>query len=135
MTPIMRNRLEMTSNIYTDATNPLGNPSGMNAAVAPTALTVQLDCHGPQGGSNAQIITTLFRDEYAAIVFRESGIEAAPLYADDARQTPFSDGEQQIEFRWSVDVTIQVNAVVTIPQAFASVLGPVNLIEVDTTYH
>lgn len=154
-TPIMRARLSTTKDRYIDdapnidlttntgasLTDQNGNalfvtprPPGYHKALQATQLTVQLDFHGPCGGDYAQIVTTLFRDEYAAIVFRESGVDAAPLYADDARQAPFLNGEQQIEYRWSVDVAIQINPTVTVPQEFASTLGPVGLIEVDTTY-
>jgi hypothetical protein len=129
-TPIFRKRLETTTNIYTDVADPVGNPSGTNSATAPTELTVQVDFHGPSGGDNAQIVTTLFRDEFAAIFFKQAGIAAAPLYADEARQMPFLNGEQQIEDRWCVDVAIQINPTVTTPQAFASTLGPITLFPV-----
>ena len=153
MTPIFLTRLETTSNIYQDTYDPVGNPSGINAACAPTQLTVQLDFHGPAGGDNAQIFTTLFRDQYGCDYFSQTTftlgeltnstganitangnnldvpglITAAPLYTSDPRQVPFDNGENQIEYRWSVDAEIQINPVVTVSQGFASNLGPVTL--------
>ena len=41
--------------------------------------------------------------------------------------------EQQFENRWTIDVVMQANQVVTVPQQFASALN-VELIEVDATY-
>lgn len=136
MTPILRSRLEQTSNAYVDATDPSGNPSGVNAATAPTELTIQLDFHGPNSGDYAQMATTLLRDEYASDFFQNNtaALAAAPLYTSDPRQTPFENGEDQIEERWSVDAAIQINPVITVPQSFASTLGPVGLINIQATY-
>ena len=162
MTPIMRMRLETTSNIYADGPYQVGNPSGTQTATAPTELTIQCDFHGPNSGDNAQIFTTLFRDEYATQFFTDAqvalsdiqaslganmtdqtgapivvvaSVDAAPLYTSDPRQVPFINGEEQYEERWSVDAAIQINAAVTVPLAFASYLGPVGLINVEATYH
>lgn len=44
----------------------------------------------------------------------------APLYAESPVQTPFLNGEQQVEYRWSIDVVFQAKPVVTIPQDFAT---------------
>ena len=87
-----------------------------------TEITVQLDIHGPASADNAQIISTLFRDEYAAQQFDGTGV--SPLYAGEPRQIPFLNGEQQIEQRWIVDAVIQINPIVNLPQQFSTVLGP-----------
>jgi len=118
--------------------------AGSKTVEQSTQLTVQLDVHGPISADNAQIITTLFRDDYGVQAFQfNSGIgiaeigmmtiggaEIVPLYTSDPRQMPFINGEQQIEERWIIDAVMQVNPIVTVPQAFATVLGPVEIIDV-----
>jgi hypothetical protein len=99
--------------------------AGTKTAEQYTQVTVQLDIHGPASANNAQIISTLFRDEYAVTMFEQSGIDMAPLYTSDPRQIPFLNGEQQIEERYIVDAVVQVNPIVTIPQQMAVLLGPV----------
>lgn len=130
MTPIGRERLETNVDTYTD-----GYPDAPStkSILQPTKVTVQLDVHGPASADNAQIITTLFRDEYATDAFAASGFDVTPLYANDAHQMPFVNGEQQVEDRWVVDVVMQCNPVVGVPQQFASQID-VGLISVTVAY-
>lgn len=108
--------------------------AGVWNVLQPTELTFQLDVHGPNSSENSQTISTLFRSDYAAQIFKDADPTTQPLYADDPRQLPFINGEQQYENRWSIDVMIQANETVNdIPQQFAdSVL--VGLIDVDAVY-
>ena len=92
--------------------------SGAKALLQPTRLTVQCDVHGPNAGDNAQIVSTALRDAYAVDAFNSYGPDVWPLYADDPRQVAFIDGEQQFEERWTVDVQLQVNPALTLPQQF-----------------
>jgi hypothetical protein len=126
MTVIMRERL--ATNMDTDE-----GPSGITEYVQPTKLTVQVDVHGPNSDENVQLISTMFRDEYAVDQFGLSGQDVTPLYCNDPHQVPFINGEQQFEFRWSVDMFLQVNPVITLPQQFATVVN-VDLVSVDATY-
>lgn len=129
-TPILRTRLETNRDSFTDA--PLATPPiGTRDSLAPTEVTVQLDVHGPASADNAQMISTLFRDEYAMIEFARLPYDVQPLYAEDPRQMPFENAEQQTEWRWTVDVVLQANPVVTTPQDFADVVV-VTPIESDT---
>lgn len=96
-------------------------------------VTVQLDVHGPKSGDNAVIITTAFRDEYAVDAFSTSGFDVAPLYADEARQMPFLNENQQVEERWVIDCVMQTNPVITVPQQFAQALN-VTIVSVDEEY-
>jgi hypothetical protein len=91
---------------------------GSKNMLQPTQVTVQLDVHGPASGDNAAIITTAFRDEYATDAFSASGFDVAPLYADDGKQMPFENENQQVEERWVVDCVMQCNPIVGIPQQF-----------------
>lgn len=108
---------------------------GANSYMQPSKVTIQLDVHGPNSTDNAQIISTMFRDQYAFDAFAASGISGvAPLLADDPRQTPFMNTEDQYEFRWTIDAQIQANQIVSsVPQQTADVVS-VTLIDVDATY-
>ena len=95
--------------------------AGSMTALQPVDVLIQLDVHGPNSSENAQIISTLFRDDFAFQIFRNSGFDVAPLYADDPKQIPFINAEQQYEYRWSIDAHLQANQVVLgLPQQFAS---------------
>jgi hypothetical protein len=96
--------------------------SGTRSVLQPVQVTVQIDIHGPASPDNAQIITTLLRDEYATDLFASSGFDVTPLYANDPRQMPFTNGEQQVENRWVVDAVLQCNPILTVPQQFADEL-------------
>jgi hypothetical protein len=121
LTPILRTRLATNTDSYIDA--PFATPPvGLRNSLNPMQITVQLDVHGPASADNAQMISTLFRDEYACIQFAATGFDVQPLYAEDPRQTPFENAEQQTEYRWSVDVVLQANPVISTAQDFADVV-------------
>jgi hypothetical protein len=95
---------------------------GVAAILQPTRVIVQLDVHGPGSNDNAQIIATALRDEYAYESFKASGFDVTPLYAEDPRQIPFLNDQQQYETRWVIEAAMQANQVVTVPQEFAGVV-------------
>jgi len=90
--------------------------AGTKETTESVQLAVQVDVYGPNSGNFAQIISTLLRDEYGVSLFAELSSAIAPLYADEPRQLALSDGEQQYENRWLVDVELQVDETVTVPQ-------------------
>lgn len=92
---------------------------GTGAIEQPTEFTIQLDVHGPASADNAQLLSTLLRDQYAVEAFEAEFGDIAPLYTSDPRQLAFEDGEQQTEDRWIVEVHLQANPVVTVGQQFA----------------
>ena len=106
---------------------------GNKQALQPTKVMMQLDVHGPNSGDNAQIITTLFWDEYAAITFAALNPNITPLYADDPKQLSFVNDQNQYENRWVVQVYLQLNATVVISQQYAGALA-VGLINVDASF-
>jgi hypothetical protein len=89
-------------------------------------LVVQIDCYSPAGAYTvggedwANLLSATLRDEYGYDALIGSGL--APLYADEARMIPITDGEDQYEERWSLDAHFQFNPVTTIPQQYANVL-------------
>lgn len=105
--------------------------SGAQTVEQGTGLNVQIDVHGPASADNAQIISTLMRDAFA--VERMAGTGVAPLYADDPMQLPFTNAEQQVEDRWTVQAMLQCNPVVSIPRQYAD-SASVELISVDAEY-
>lgn len=98
--------------------------SGTSSAMQSVMNTVQIDIHGPNAPENSQIITTLFRDQYAISSFAVSSSEVIPLYATDAKQIPYLNDQQQIETRWTIDLTIQTNQLIAgLPQQYADQLS------------
>jgi hypothetical protein len=93
--------------------------AGTKAVEQSTEITVQLDVHGPNSAQNAQIVSTLLRDDFACEFFAGTSLDIQPLYAADPRQVYFDNGEQQYEERWIVDACLQANPVVSVPQQFA----------------
>lgn len=98
-----------------------------------TEVSVQIDVHGPNSADNAQRISTLLRDGYGVQLFANSGFDVTPLHADDPKQIPFVNAAKQYEDRYVIDVRIQVNPVVEVPQQFAETLTP-TLLDVDVEY-
>lgn len=84
---------------------------------------VQIDFHAADGtsGDMANVVSALMRDAYAAEQFanQSPNYGVAPLYADDAKQLPFFNDQQQVEWRWVVEALLQANISVSVPQQFA----------------
>jgi hypothetical protein len=125
MIPITRERLSTNVDTYDDIPG-----AGVKLIRMATAVTVQIDIHGPNSADNAAIVSAVFRDESMCDGLALSGFDIVPLYTSEPRQTPFINAEQQVEFRWAIDLTLQVNPAVTIPQDFADHVV-VTLNEVD----
>lgn len=98
-----------------------------------TEFTIQLDVHGPNSGDFAQMITTLFRDPWGVQKFKELNLLVSPLHADEPKQIPFSNGEQQFENRWVITARLQVNETVEKPMQFADE-AIVAIIDVEGAY-
>ncbi|WP_139024887.1 hypothetical protein [Bradyrhizobium sp. STM 3843] len=96
--------------------------AGTKETMESVQLAIQVDVYGPNSGNFAQIMSTLFRDEYGVSLFAALSPAISPLYADAPRQLALSDGEQQYENRWLVDVELQVDETVIVPQQFADTL-------------
>lgn len=107
--------------------------TGSKLVMQATQFAVQMDVHGPASADNAQVISTLMRDAYAVEQFAGQPSEVVPLYADDPKQGPFVNAEQQYENRWIVEAMLQVNPVVSVPQQFADSVT-VEVISVEAAY-
>lgn len=93
-----------------------------------TEVVYQIDVHGTESGNNSQTIATLFRDAYGVSLFAGTGV--TPLYAEDPRQMPFETAADQFEDRWTIDVHMQADPVLSVPQQFAD---QANVIVIDVT--
>src|SRR5574337_877886 len=118
MTPLSMTIIETNVSTYSDAP---GN--GTQNVMRPTRLDVQIDCYGSTAFDRATIISTMLRSEYACNSFAASGFDVQPLYADDPKQLPFINGEDQYEQRFTFAAALQFNPVVTVPQDFATALN------------
>lgn len=109
--------------------------AGRWASTQPSQWTVQIDFHGANttAADMAQVVSTLFRDEYATTFFARQSASITPFYADDPRQMPFINDQQQYEWRWIVSALMQVNQKVLVPMQYADAVE-VGLIEVDGRY-
>lgn len=105
--------------------------AGIETLEQASEVHIQVDVHGPQSVANAAMIGTIFRDERGVDLFAGTGI--TPLFADEPRQVPFLNAEQQYEVRVVVTLHLQVNFKMELPQQFADQLK-VTTIEVDSTY-
>ena len=107
--------------------------AGGKTMMQPAQATIQLDIHGPNSADFAQIIATAFRDEFSVDAFTAINPLISPLFNSDPRQMPFMNAEQQYEDRWVVELELQVNQTVRVPQQFADVVT-VTPVNVDATY-
>jgi hypothetical protein len=102
---------------------------GSLAILKPIQWKVQLDVHGDNSASNAATIALAWKSAWAAAFL--DGTPITPLYADDPIQAPFMNAEEQYETRWTVTIYLQANPVLTMPQDYATSVGPVQLYEAD----
>lgn len=89
---------------------------------APMMATYQLDVHGENGCDNAQVIASLWRDDYAIDAI--DGLVLVPLYCSDGQQMPFINGEKQYEDRWVITAHMQLNPVISTAMQFADTVQP-----------
>ncbi len=101
----------------------------------PVEVSYQLDIHGPASADNAQVISTLMRDEFGVQQFanQSPNYGVVPLYADDPRQAPFLNEAQAYEWRWVVEAMLQANPIISVPLQYADAVS-VEVVSVDETY-
>lgn len=87
-----------------------------------TRWDVQLDFYGANAADYANLVATLMKSDYACSQIEASGLSMDPLYAEEPRQIPFVNAENQYEKRWSVQCAFQFNPTVVVAQQFAASL-------------
>jgi hypothetical protein len=94
--------------------------SGYRQFTQTAKATVQLDFHSADfsAGDMAQTLSTAFRSEYGTSFFAGIASGITPLYADDPKERPFINAENQYEWRWGLDACMQVDQVIAVGQQF-----------------
>jgi len=112
--------------------------AGFNLLTQNARLVVQVDFHGPDtiAGDLAQTVSTTIRDEYAVKFFAglaspQNGI--VPLYGDDPAERPFINDQNQYEWRWVLDVHLELQQSTQVSQEFADSVD-LTLIDVPEIY-
>jgi hypothetical protein len=112
--------------------------AGAKTLTQSAEVTIQVDFHSSDStaGDFAQTVSTCLRDSFgvdffAALAPPLNGV--VPLYADDPRQVGFQNAEQQWEFRWSLDVCLQIYQTVSVNQQYAD-SAQIELIDVDAEF-
>lgn len=105
--------------------------AGQTGIEQSTEVVYQLDVHGKNASDNAQSIATLFRDQYGVTQFAGTGV--TPLYCDEPRQLAFVTAAVEYEERWSIDLHMQFDPVLSVPQQYADA-AIVNVISVTEAF-
>jgi hypothetical protein len=132
MTEITKKRLRTNIDSFSPAPPP-ATPTTLPGPVTSEQgqqLDVQIDVYGPNASEWSDILTTLLRDNIGCVALAPV---CQPLYADDPMRAPLDNAEQQYEDRWIVTARLQYNPVTTTAQTYATVVGPVNTIDVTPT--
>jgi hypothetical protein len=101
---------------------------GVRSDIVLTQTALQLDFHGPNSADNTKIVQGLWRSEYSYDLLQPLGV--APLYASEPVEAPFINAEQQYEYRWTLDLEMQVNPTILTTQQFFDHVA-IALIEAD----
>lgn len=113
---------------------------GTELLTQPSEMQYQLDVHGPAGGDNTAVITTIFRDARGVDLLAAAGVTLSPplltpvtpLYCDLPRQVPFTNDQDQWEERYVIVAHLQVDQYLSLPQQFADQIE-VQLTDLDNT--
>src|SRR3974390_1327229 len=101
-----------------------------------TQIAIQLYVHSADlatAGNMAQTIVTLLRSDFGVNQFASFNPSIAPLYAEEPRQLPFINAEQEYESRWVVETILQMQQVLNIPEQFAD-SATLTVIDVEAAY-
>lgn len=96
---------------------------------------VQVDFHSTDttASSAATSIAAALRDDYGTHYFSRITSLITPLHADEPKSVPFLNEAKQVERRWVLEVSLQVNQTIALPMQYAD-SAVVGLIEVDSFY-
>lgn len=111
--------------------------TGQTTITQSAEVIIDLDFHSADGtaGDLAMTVSTLLRDEFGVSQFlgQSPNYGVTPLYADDPRQIPFVNDQQQVEWRWRLETHLQADQAVAVPQQYADAVD-VTLVSVDAAY-
>lgn len=115
MTPLMQTALDVPTTKY-------NREAGTVSKRQSKDWRVQLDCYGDNAADAAAMLQTLFRTEIAFDWMAEQKLSIRPLWAEEPRNMAFINDAMNYENRWMLEVHLQVNPAVTVPQEFAEEL-------------
>lgn len=124
------NRVSLST---TRVTNSVAAQVMSSEHVMPARLDIQMDFYDGQAAEMCTIAQTMLRSAYAV----ESDTWPAgitPLYCNEGLQSPLITGEQQYESRWTLTVSLQYNAPVTVTRQYFDTLGTVETLPADVIY-
>ncbi len=107
--------------------------AGTQSLLQPTEVILQIDVHGDDAWNNAQLVSTTFRDAYAVDFFLAGNAQITPLWCSDPAQRPFLNAEQAWENRFVIELHLEANQTVIVPQQFFT-SAIVGVVEVDSAY-
>jgi hypothetical protein len=112
--------------------------AGWKTLTQNAASTIQCDFHTSDttAGDFAQTVSTALRDEFGVNFF--AGLSpplngVVPLYADDPAQRPFVNAESQYEWRYVLDIHLEIEQTIQVPQTFADSVDP-TFVSVEASY-
>jgi hypothetical protein len=131
MTPIMRARLSLNTDTY------LVSGTGTTAVTTKSSLAtyrqdVQCDVFGPMAGDISQFLSQLWIDPDTIANLTVNGV--TPLYATDPRNMQFTNDQQQFEYRFSIDLSAEIDPVITSASQSAGTLTLGGIYSVDATF-
>lgn len=127
VTPLFQSRLSTNQPSFADPTPTTGTRTATQAMQA----TFQIDCYGVNSADWSNILSTAWRDDLAVDALAPV---ASPLYCDDPKMIPLTDGEQQYEQRWTITAALQYNPALTTPMQFFTQAQVSALNSVDAAY-
>lgn len=130
MSQISKKRLSTNIDTYSGTSSPAPAPGPKTMELKQQA-DIQIDVYGPNASDWSDILVATLRDQ---VGYDALDPVCAPLYADDPVRGPLTDEELQYEDRQIVTLRLQYNAIVTTQQTYATVLGPVGIVDVDAEY-
>jgi hypothetical protein len=128
--PVSQIALEYPTETYVDV---FPETPSITTIMQPYELVLQVDVHGPNSGNTATILQALSRSMSFYDTMASLSADVTLLCIDDPRQSPFENAEQQTEWRWTIDMHLQVNATVTLTQEFFGEVD-VGVFSVDVVY-
>lgn len=122
---VLTELLEVDLSVPAQSYDPIND---LAIVVGPTRIDVQIDFYSPLAGDFCKSIKSVLRSPWG---FEQFPVYVKPLYTSDGIQAPLITGEQQYESRWTLTVSLQYNPTVSVPQEFADVATPNELIPAD----
>ena len=98
MTILFETELDMAVSRY----DPAADKTAVQQSVE---VTMQIDCYGPQAGTRARKLATLWKNHYTTAALTR----CQPLYSNSPKRMPIINEKSAYEDRWLVELALQYN--------------------------